>query len=191
MRLLKMLTTFRSRDDGVISTEAAMIMPILLFAYLGLFTFFDAFRTQNINVRASYTISDMLSRENGCIDDAYISGLNDILSILTQSQYPTILRVTIVENDPDEEDLQLKWSEVDGGTGGIQELTQGTLSEIEDEIPAIADYDLGIVVETWAGFDPVLNFGIDAQYFENLVVTRPRFAGQLRWDPGNDPVCNA
>lgn len=189
IRLVQLFRSFRKREDGVLSTEAAMIMPMLLFAYLGLFTFYDAFRTQNINVRASYTISDMLTRETDCVDETYIAGLNDILAVLTQSQYPTILRVTAVTYEEDDDELEFQWSDVDGGTGGIVEYTEATFGELFDEIPTMADEDMAIIVETWSGFVPIFEFGVQAFYFENLVVTRPRFGQLVKWDDGTTPGC--
>jgi hypothetical protein len=88
----------------------------------------------------------------------------------------------VVRYDEENDDMILVWSYVDGGTGGKSPITQATMSEIEGRIPVMADAATGIVVETWAGFVPMLSVGIDAQYFENFVVTRPRFAPQLTWD---------
>ncbi|WP_216665263.1 hypothetical protein [Pseudoruegeria sp. HB172150] len=162
-----------------------------MFAYAGLFTIFDAFRTKNVNVRASYTISDMLSRENACIDQEYIAGLNSLLALLTQSDYPTIIRVTVVQYVEDEELNELVWSAVDGGTGiYIKPYTQATLTEEMDQyIPIMADGDQNIIVETWSGFVPIFEFGLDSFYFENRVVSRKRWAPQLVWDTGTTPGC--
>ena len=34
-----------------------------------------------------------------------------------------------------------------------------------------------------------MDWGLEAFYFENLVVNRKRWAPQLKWDAGNDPGC--
>ncbi|MDJ0630031.1 MAG: hypothetical protein QNJ44_17365 [Rhodobacter sp.] len=189
MRLSRIFKSFQRHEDGVLSTEAALIMPVLLFAYLGLFSFYDGFRTQNINVRASYTISDMLTRETDCVDDFYIAGLNDILSVLTQSKYPTILRVTALTYEEDTDELEFHWSSVDGGTGGITEYTEGNFSALEPDIPTMADEDMVIIVETWSGYVPIFDVGVESFYFENLVATRPRFGQIVKWDDGSNPAC--
>ena len=189
MRRLFSRLRFWRREDGVLSTEAALIMPMLLFAYAGLFTIYDAFRVQNLNVRGSYTISDMLSRETGCIDSTYLSGLNNVLSVLTQSQYPTILRLSVISYDEDADEFNLEWSKVDGGGGDIPDHSGATLATLEDKIPMMSGTDIAIIVETWSGFVPMMDFGLEAFYFENFVVTRPRFANQLHWDGGSNPIC--
>lgn len=189
-RPLHALRRFRRSERASMSVEAVLVFPILIFAYAGLFTFFDAFRTNNLNIRASYTIADMLSRENKCIDANYVDGLNKILSVLTHSDYPTILRASVVTYDEDLDDYLLVWSAVDGGSGQhIVPLTEGTMGEIKPYIPIMAHGDQNIVVETWSGFVPMMNFGLDAFYFENLVINRKRWAPQLKWDDGTDPSC--
>lgn len=192
MRILARLFSlrrFRRDERGTLSVETAMFFPLLIFTFVGIYTFFDGFRTQNINVRASYTIADMLSRETNMIDDDYIEGLNKVLGLLTKSDYETILRITVVTMDahdkttPDDDEYQLVWSEVEGGTGQyVKALTPATLSTIEDRIPIMDHGDINIVVETWSGFVPIFDFGIDPYYFEHLVVTRPRFGPQLCWE---------
>lgn len=184
MRIPAFLRRFQRSERGQLSVETVMIVPLLLFAYAGLFTFFDGFRTVNLNTRASYTIADMLSRETNAINDDYIAGLNDILQLLTSSDYETILRVTVVTYNANDEELELVWSAVDGGSGQhIKPITDGSLSSIEDKIPVMAHGDINIVVQTWSGFVPMMAWtGVEAQYFEHTVVTRPRFAPQLIWE---------
>lgn len=190
--LLAPLRHFRRSERGSMSVETVMIVPILLFAYAGLFTFFDAFRTVNLNTRGSYTIADMLSRESNTIDDDYIAGLNTVLSILTQSDYDTILRVTLVHRVA-EDDLRVAWSAVDGGTGNyIKPITDATYTEIEDHVPIMADGDVNIIVQTWSGFVPMMRWvGVEPQYFEHTVATRPRFDPSLCYEQGGEDVCYA
>ncbi len=181
-KLLTCLRRFRRSERGSFSVETVLVFPLLLFCYAGLFTFFDAYRTLNLNVRGSYTIADMVSRETNPITPTYMQGLNRILSVLTKSEDPTILRITVVTYDADAQEYQLVWSAVDGGSGAhIVPITEGTLGQVESRIPLMAHGDINVVVETWASFVPMMNWGLDAQYFANLVITRPRFAPQLLW----------
>ncbi len=178
-----LLRRFRRSERGSFSVETVMIFPLLIFAYVGIFTFFDAFRALNLNIRSSYTIGDMLSRETNPVGPDYIEGLNKIQALLSGSDYATILRVTVIRYDADDNEIELVWSAVDGGTGKhIKELKTSTLEEITAQVPVMSHGDVNIVVETWSGFTPAFAFGIDAYYFEHLVVTRPRFAPQLVWD---------
>ena len=58
------LATFAQDARGSLSVEAALILPLLCWFYVASFVWFDAFRTQNANLKASYTLADMLSRAN-------------------------------------------------------------------------------------------------------------------------------
>jgi hypothetical protein len=81
-------------DAGSVSVETVIIMPILLWVYVATFVIFDGFRTHNQNVKAAYTIGDMLSRETNAIDNAYLEGLSDVFDFLTFGGNPSHLRVT-------------------------------------------------------------------------------------------------
>ncbi|MDF0600139.1 pilus assembly protein [Psychromarinibacter sp. C21-152] len=182
----RLIGRFRRSERGSYSVETVLIFPLLIFAYAGLMTFFDGFRTLNMNLRASYTIADMLSRETNRIDMTYANGLNSMLTLLTRSGKPTLLRVSQVSYDADNDELGLSWSVVSGGSGNyIVPLTQDTLDTIEDQIPIMADGDVNLVIETYSAFEPFMTWhGFDAFYFENLVVTRPRFAPHLCLEDG-------
>ncbi len=170
--------SFQKDDEGVLSVEAALILPVILWAYIGLFVLFDAFQAKSVNIKAAATIGDLLSREINPVNAEYIAGLNDVLDVLVHSTHPTELRVSVVRYDGVEDTHILVWSH---GTGTTLPLTEATMSEIEPHIPAIQDAGTVIVVETRMAYEPFLNIGVRPMVFENVVVTSPRFAPQLKW----------
>lgn len=178
MTLSSKTRRFLGRDDGVLSVEAVLILPVLLWAYIGLFVLFDAFQAKSVNIKAAATIGDLLSRETNPVNAGYINGLNDVLDILVHSNHPTVMRVSVVRYDGVNDQHILVWSH---GTGSKLDLTDATLDEIEPHIPAVQDAGTVIVVETWMAYEPFLNIGVQPMYFENVVVTSPRFAPQLKW----------
>lgn len=169
---------FLGREDGVVSVEAVLILPVLFWAYIGLFVMFDAFQAKSVNIKAAATIGDLLSRETNPVNAEYITGLNGVLDILVHSNHPTVMRVSVVRYDLDDDEFTLVWSHA---TGLKLALTDATLSEIEPSIPAVQDAGSVIVVETWMAYEPFLNIGVKPMFFENVVVTSPRFAPQLKW----------
>lgn len=179
MTRMKPLSRFLRDKDGGLSVEAAMILPVLLWAYLGLFVFIDAFQSKSINIKAAATIGDLLSREQEEVNADYMEGLNDVLGFLTHSNHDTIMRVSVVRYDAVDDEHILVWSY---GTAGKPHLTQGSLGEIEPDIPVMQDAGTVIVVETWMAYEPFLNVGLEPMYYENVVVTSPRFAPQLKWE---------
>jgi Flp pilus assembly protein TadG len=175
---LRRLRQFLSDQRASLSVEAVLIFPILLWGYFGMFVLFDGYRTLGTNARASYTIADLLSRETGYVTPTYMAGMNDVLDILTQSQKPTMLRVSVVKFNDDTQDYELVWSYA---TSGVDAIVDATLSELLPHIPIMANPGVSIVVETYQAFEPFMNIALDAFYFESIVVTRPRFAAQLVW----------
>ncbi len=183
MRNLKqLLSRFRSDDDGGLTIEAALILPLLFWTYVGCYTYFDAFRQKAEIVRSSYSIADMLSRETNAIDQNYINGLNTAYDLLTASGTGTEIRVTVVIFDEDDDEFDLGWSNVSGGRSPLSKADLNS-SEWKARIPVMADADSAVIVETWSNFDPVFGWGgLTAGELGQINIVRPRFAAQLVWD---------
>ena len=143
MTLSGKIRRFLGREDGLLSVEAVLVFPILIWAYVGLFVLVDAFQTKSVNIKAAATIGDLLSRETAPVNAGYIDGLKSVLDILVHSNYPTVMRVSVVRYDLDDDEFTLVWSH---GTGTKPALTDATLSEIEPSIPAVQDAGSVIVV---------------------------------------------
>ena len=186
----KLLRPFRRylRDDSAsVTVEAVMIFPILIWGYFGMFMLFDAYRAVSSNIRVSYTISDLLSREEHGVDAAYIEGLNNIQEVLTQTPERTVLRVSSVQYDLDNDEYILGWSY---STTGQDAIEQADMAEaIVPYMPPMQDGSYMIVVETWMVYVPFMNITIDELFeseeendgiqfgpffFEALVTTKPR-----------------
>ena len=176
--ILKKARAFRRDETGTATIEFVIIFPILAWSIVAMAVYFDAFRVKSVNLKAAYTISDMLSRENPIIDQAYLDGLKTTFDFLVASNNPTTVRITLVQfetNDPDDpgdDEHLFQYSEV---SGSIPPLTQGTLSEIENQIPIMGDGDSVMIVETHMNYVPTFNIGIDPYDLNTLIVTRPRF----------------
>lgn len=182
---------FLKDEDATLSAEAAIILPILLWAYGGMYVFWDAFKMQNINVKSAYTIADMLSREIVNITPEYIDGMAAMHNFLNRDRYVTRLRVSVVgaQLDPisGNTEFVLCWSEARGE--GMERHT--AISDIEDRIPMMAIGTEVIVVETEMDYTPLLRrpYGLNERTFTNFIPTRPRFnRGQVGFDDGSTVV---
>lgn len=178
---------FWSETRGSLSVEAALILPLLTWFYVGSFVWFDAFRTQNANLKAAYTIADMLSRETVPVTETYLKGLNTVFDYLTTSNHPTYIRVTTVRclsacALDDSRVLEVGWSYA---TDGRAPITTAGIVAFNDTIPIMPQGDTLVLVETFMAYEPIFNVGITATTFENKVVTRPRFAPQLLYAGAN------
>lgn len=183
MKNLKLhIARFRSDDDGSLTIEAALILPLLFWAYVGCYTYFDAFRQKSEIVRSSYSIADMLSRETNAIDQTYIDGLNTAYDLLTSTGTGTEIRVTVVIFDEDDDEFDLGWSNV---SGSRQPLSKADLnsSAWTSRIPIMSDADSAVIVETWTDLNPVFGWGgLNDAEVSQVNIVRPRFAAQLVWD---------
>ncbi len=191
--LLDSISRFLKDERATLSVEAAVISPILIMAYGSMYVFWDAFKMRNINVKAAYTISDMVSREIVNITPTYVNGLAAMLDFLNRSKYDTRLRLSVVGaiEDPvtGDIDLIMCWSE---GRGGMAERVD--MNGLTEDIPIMAAGTEVIVVETEMDYVPIigsnrqgerLGYGLEARTFENIIVTRPRFIrGQMGFDDG-------
>jgi len=186
-RLCRPFRRYLGDEHASVTVEAVMIFPVLIWGYFGMFMLFDAYRAISANIRVSYTISDLLSREEHGVDAAYIDGLNNIQEVLTQTPERTVLRVTSVQYDLANDDYILDWSYSTTGQDAIVEADMAT--KIAPYMPPMQDGAHMIVVETWMVYMPFMNVTIDelfeteAQndgigfgpfYFESIVTTKPR-----------------
>jgi hypothetical protein len=179
MRLRDPLLRFARDDRGSMAVEAMLILPILVWAYLGTFVFFDGYRAQSINTKTAYTIGDILSRETNWVTPAYLDSLFALQQVLTQSDQPRRMRITVINWNPSTSRYQVVWSRVRGT--GIPQLVTADLVNFTPFLPVMPAGEVAILTETWVGYRPAAAV-IDPFTFRDFVVTRPRFAGQLCWN---------
>lgn len=175
------LRRFRQSEVGSFTVEAVVIFPLLVWAYTAMFVFWDAFKTQNVNLKATYTIADMISREQRTIDQDYLDGARTIYAFLSSGNDNHRLRVSVVRNRVDEfgnEALSLEWSQVSGA--GVTGYTD--ISQVASIIPILAPNDTVIVVTTFTDWRPLFNAGLSPMTLTETSVTSPRFMPQIMWD---------
>ena len=173
--IIRKLRDFR-KESGSFSVEAVLMFPLLVWAFIAMFVFFEGLRESNINLKATYTISDLLSRETELIDQTFVDGMSNVYSWLTRSRNDVELRVTVVRYDQSED----KHIMVCSLAAGTATLTQGEVeTTVSPYVPIMADADTAIVVEAWTTYTPILEIGLVESEIHNLVVTSPRFADKM------------
>lgn len=177
--ILNKIRKFTRDEGGTATTEAVLVFPMLAWAIVAMAVYFDAFRVRSVNLKAAYTISDMISRENPFVGPNYIGGLNTVYDFLASSANPTWVRVSLVQFDTEDplDDSDgvhiLQWSY---GTNGKPDLTQATMElEVESQIPVMGHGDSLVLVETHMQYVPFLDVGIAPYALDNFIATRPRF----------------
>lgn len=178
---------FLRRDEGAISVEAAIILPLLGIAYVVGFAYFDTYRREAILTKATYTVSDVLSRETGVVSPAYLEGMQDIFEFLTFSEGRSWMRFTEIERSGD--DLVIHWTYA---TDGNPDMTQARLDSIRSRIPRLNDGEFIVVTESYTTHTPVFDVGLLAREFPRVAPTRTRHIAQLAWDgsvmPSEEPA---
>lgn len=172
-------------EHGGLSVEAVIVLPVLFWALMATYVFFDAYGQRNTLTKATYTVADLLSRETRPIDEDYLDGVHTVLRHLSGAQAGARVRVTVVHCTDDclEDDrvLDLDWSQA---SEGLEPLTASDLNrpEIADQIPLMAAGARAIVVQAAVDFDPLFSVGLPTLTLGETVVVRPRFAPRLCWD---------
>ena len=176
----RVLRRFRRNEEGSIAVEAVLIFPLLVWAYLATFVYFDAFRAQLTSAKATYTISDILSREKDAITPDYLSAIWRLQKFLTTSNREPRMRLTEIRFNGPENKHEVIWSQV---RGTVPVMTEARLANYVGQIPEMPDNEYMMIVETWVAYEPIFTMGLQAFVIQNFVVTRQRFAPKLCWAP--------
>jgi len=184
-RITQTLRRFMRDETAAVVAEGVIILPTLAWWYVGSLTFFQAYEAKNVNLKAAYTISDMISREDGSVNAAYINGLSDVFTYLTAgSGSNPAIRVTLLrcsqncDNDATRV-LTLDWSY---GTNGKAALVDANLPNYKSKIPLKPLGDRVVMIETFMNYSPSFNVGLTDSDFQNTIITRLRFVPILCFD---------
>jgi Flp pilus assembly protein TadG len=180
------LGRFGREERGSVLAEGVIALPILLWAYVGLFVYWDAFRALNTLQKASYTVSDMISRSMLGINTAYVDGMEQVLTYLVDANTPLRLRVSSVTWSSANQRFEIHWSR--SPNNEMTPLTTATLQAYAGQIPTMAAGDYVIIVEVEMDYTPAFDVGLPNQTFRQFIVTRPRFIPCIPMDSVVCPV---
>lgn len=182
----RFLQRFRRDEKGGMAVELVLVLPLMFWAIMATWVFFDAFRMKSIAAKAAYTIADQIGRETNYVTPAYLDGLYQLHQFLTTSNHPTRLRVTVVRyvynSQTHSGQYKVVWSKT---RGNIAALTSTT--SIQQWLPIMPYDEIVLVVENGMAYEPMFSVGLGPMSFENVVVTRPRFnSAQLCYNSSNN-----
>ncbi|MGO4907663.1 TadE/TadG family type IV pilus assembly protein [Pseudorhodobacter sp. W20_MBD10_FR17] len=180
MSFLKRISRrFFHDESGTILVDAVLLLPVLVWGYVGLFAYWDSYRTINTVQKASYTISDLLSRSQEVlgINDAYLSGMRTTLNTMIDTDQTSKIRVT-----------SYKWSESNtryevifsrSPDSAMTALTNTNLATMTDRLPIMSDGDSAVLLEVEVAYTPPVAYGLEPTTIKQFIVTRPRFVSKL------------
>ncbi len=64
-------------------------------------------------------------------------------------------------------------------------MTDAQVNQMRPSIPDMADGAIALIVQTSMFYVPVYRAGISDMNFDDFIITRPRFAGQLCYNSAN------
>jgi len=170
------LKSFAADTKGSISVEFALAMPILFWAFMATYVFFDGYRQSAVNLKAAYTIGDLVSRETAIINDEYVDSMHSLMGELTHANSPISLRITVIRWDEGDDRYYVDWSV---NRGYEFAMNNDTIGDIETRLPVMPDNERVILVETINVYEPYFDIGMEDRSMDNFVFTRPRFAPQV------------
>ena len=173
------LDAFARDERGVVAVELVLVVPILVWALLSTFVYFDVFRVESNTTRASLTVADMFSREKVPITDAYLDGARSLLEALTFEESNPDYRITVYRYQEFDDKYLVVWAD---NRGMGPDTDDDRLEAIRDRLPILANGDRAILLETRVEYDAPFDIGIGAFAATNLedvtfttfTVIRPR-----------------
>lgn len=179
--IIRRLGAFLRDTRGTVTAETLVALPLLIWAHLAAYQYFNAFQTLAINQKATYTLADAISRQTATVTPTVINGLNTLYAYLDgTASTGTAIRVTCISWNPalgTSGQYYVVWSKA-SGTGTA--LTSTTLQSLISRFPVIAASDTLIMVETKVSYTPAFPVvGLQPQMLSSYVITRPRISPQI------------
>jgi len=117
--VLAKLRCYRDDVRGSLSVELVFVLPLLLWAYIAIVVFNDAYRARMEGQSAALNVADMISRNTDELTVDYLEGMNDVFDFLTTRNRDTRLRISSMMWDADSDQPEVVWSY---GTRGLPSL---------------------------------------------------------------------
>jgi len=187
--LKKLMARLRDDTSGTVVVEMVITLPLLLWALMATFEFFEVFRYKSIRDKATYVIADMISREKqqpGWVDGTYMDNSLRLFNDIVTDRGANQIRVTIIRYRL-AEGYTVQWSEP-RGTGSMAKLTTADIQADLARIPNMNDGDELIVVDATSTYIPNFNVGLGNSIpIISRTFTSFRELGKLCWGPNPCP----
>lgn len=177
--LSSLMRRFTRDEKGSLIVDAIIVMPMFVWGYAGMFVYWDAYRATNTVQKASYTISDLISRSQDAdgINDTYIAGMRTTFNRMLNANDTGELRLTSYTWSGVRDKYEVIFSHSPGDA--MPALTTADLAELTNYLPIMADGDSAILLETRLLYSPPIAYGLEDSVLEQFIVTRPRFLPKL------------
>lgn len=173
------LRDYAEDERGTAMVETVLTLPMLFWGLTAMFEFFEVHRFQSSRDKATYTVADMISRENDVITDIYIDNALNLFNTIVDDYANNQIRISVVEFDQSSNAYQINWSKV-RGTGNMTPLVDSDVRDDDENLPMMADGEELILVESRSEYRTIFDIGFDdAMNVNTRVFTSIRFASQM------------
>ena len=165
------------------TVETVIFLPVVFLGLLTVLVLSDMFRSQTVSLRAAYSVGDTLSRRVDPVDAPYLDGAGQLYRYLGEARHGTWMRISSIAWSEAQNRFFVVWSHhtEDGSTLNTSELNQG----LHQRLPSMPEGETVILVEAGTEWRSPMVGMFAHREFRQVVVTRPRFTPQLRFDDGD------
>lgn len=179
------LRRFFSDEKGSVTIEALAAISIMTLGLTAFFYFWSAYQAENRVQKATYTVSDLISRQRGTtITKNFLDGMENTAEFLMHNDQNALMRFTQVRRvsgtATSTTGLAVDWSY--SPCGAKTALTTSTVGTIYPKLPMI---DLGaalVVVEMTVEYSPGFTYKKQTfakLTFDGFLAAMPRFEQQF------------
>lgn len=173
---------FAEDTRGSIMVETVLTLPMMFLGLTAMFEFFELHRFQSTRDKATYTLADMISRENDVITDVYMDNALVLFDEIADDYGTNQIRISVIEFDAANNEYELAWSEV-RGIGSMVALDDPAVRDDHDILPILDDGEQVILVESESEYRTVFDIGFsDDMDVRTRVFTSIRFSPQICFD---------
>jgi hypothetical protein len=90
-------------ERGTVMVETVIVAPLLFWTVMAMFSYWDIYRSVNVIQKATYTVSDVISRQrqNDGITSAEFLGFRKLMNYLIDQDQQVEMRVTSLSFEED------------------------------------------------------------------------------------------
>lgn len=169
------LKRFKRSEDGLITIEAVLMVPVLFWSLTASYTFFNSYHQSARNLKAAYAVADIISRERGTITSTYVETLYSLMQNMVEERSDMNMRISFLRYDKPDKRHYVLWS-CARGADFTTKWDNGNIHQLEDRLPTMPDNGKMIVVETSNLYRPPFKLLVTRPpyYMNNFVFTHPR-----------------
>jgi len=180
--MMKSLQSFLRDTRAAVALETVIITPLLVWAFVASFVFFDAYRIYNTSVKTTYMVADMISRQTDTVFGHDIAGMATVAQSIVRGVGEIEMRATQIARINGA--FVVEWSH---GVNGAARLFNSNIPQIEHQLPNMPNGERIVLVETFIDYEMPFNVGLTVLDFNNFTFVRPRYAGQVPFSATGTP----